>query len=252
MPTEHGAWAFLAEPLLLGLIVAPSLAGVLIVLAALTAFVARQPLRLFVSDMRRGQRYPRTALAQRLFVWLAILGALALTGAVILSRGPAFIVLALAAPFAAVALAFDVRLRARHVAAELCAALALAATATAMAFARGWDVWPAMALWGVLAARAAPTVLYVRARLRLERGEPAGIAVALAAHAAALAWAAWLASEGLIPWLGVAAIGLLAARAAYGLSPRRPRLTTPQLGVSELVFGLITVLAVGLGVVLRD
>jgi hypothetical protein len=40
---------------------------------------------------------------------------------------------------------------------------------------------------------------------------------------------------------------LLAARAVHGLSPLRPRWRAVQLGVSEVVFGLATVLAVAVG-----
>jgi hypothetical protein len=43
------------------------------------------------------------------------------------------------------------------------------------------------------------------------------------------------------------AAGLLALRAASGLSPWRPRVSVPRLGVSEIVFGAVTVLVVALG-----
>jgi len=106
---------------------------------------------------------------------------------------------------------------------------------------------PAFALWGVTAARGVPAIAYVRARLRLDKGSPAQAAAAVALHLLAAAGVAALAAAGLVPWLAVAALALLAARAAYGLSPRRPRLTVLQLGLSEIGFGLLTVLSVWLG-----
>jgi hypothetical protein len=60
LPVEHGGWAFLGAPILLGLWVAPSITGVWLGLAALGAFLSRQPLKLTLGDRRRGKRYPRT------------------------------------------------------------------------------------------------------------------------------------------------------------------------------------------------
>ncbi len=251
VPAEHGGWAFLAEPIVLGLLVACSTAGLLLAAAAVSAFLARQPLRLFLSDRRRSRRYARTVVAERAFAACAVTGALALAGAVLLARGPALLALGLAAPLAASALALDLARRSRELAAELAAALALAAVAPAIALAGGRAVGPALGLWLILAARIVPSVLYVRARLRMERGEPAAIAPALVAHAVALAGALSLASRGLMPWLGAGAIALLGLRAVYGLSRLRPWLTTRQLGVSEVVFGALAVLAIAAGVAFR-
>ena len=251
VPSEHGSWAFLGEPLLLGLLVAPSPSGFLVALAATAGFLARRPLRIVIADRRAGGCFPRTPVAERALAGLALLGAAALAGAVLLARGPVLTALGCAAPFGAVALALDLARRARAAAAEVAAALALGAAAAAIALAAGWAAAPAFALWGVMAARGVPAIAYVRARLRLDKGTPAKAAAAVALHLLAAAGVAALAAAGLVPWLTVAALVLLAARAAYGLSPRRPRGTTLQLGVGEILFGLTTVLSVWLGRVSR-
>ena len=67
LPAEHGGWGFLVEPVVLGLVLAPSGEGVCLGLAALAGFLARHPLRLLLTDRRKGVRYPRTALAERVF-----------------------------------------------------------------------------------------------------------------------------------------------------------------------------------------
>jgi hypothetical protein len=46
LPTEHGGWSLLAAPILLGLRLAPSAADAWLSLAALGAFLTRQPLEL--------------------------------------------------------------------------------------------------------------------------------------------------------------------------------------------------------------
>jgi hypothetical protein len=247
LPTEHGGWSFLGEPILLGLLVAPSWSGTLVALAAVAAFMARQPLRLFVSDRQRGKTYPRTLLAERAFAVLALVAAGALAGALALAHGPLHRAVLMAAPLGAAALAFDLGKRSREAAGELSGALALGAVAAAIALGGGWPLEPALALWGVLAARAVPTILFVRARLRLEKGQPAGIRDALWAHVVAIVWVALLAAWRLAPENAVWAMVMLAGRAVWGLSPARPRLKTWQLGVTEIVFGVIVVLAIAFG-----
>ncbi|MCB0162365.1 MAG: YwiC-like family protein, partial [Caldilineaceae bacterium] len=54
LPTEHGGWGFLLEPLLLGRLVAPSAAGLLLLVATVAAFLLRQPLKIVLVDRRRG------------------------------------------------------------------------------------------------------------------------------------------------------------------------------------------------------
>lgn len=246
LPAEHGGWAFLGEPILLGLAVAPSWAGGLVALAAVAGFLARPPLRLLLGDRRRGRRYPRTALAERAFVALALLGASALAGALALARGPVPLALAAAAPLATAALALDLGRRSREAVSESLAALALGGVAAAIVLGAGRPPRIAFALWALLALRALPAIAYVRARLRLDRGEPANPALALGLHVAAgaagLALAPGLFAAGPLAW----AFGLLAARAAFGLSPRRPRWRTAWLGVSEVVAGAAFVVLVAL------
>uniref|UniRef100_A0A832IA64 Prenyltransferase n=1 Tax=Eiseniibacteriota bacterium TaxID=2212470 RepID=A0A832IA64_UNCEI len=245
-PAEHGGWSLLAEPLALGLVAAPSPAGALVAAAAACGFLARQPLRFALGDRRRGRRYPRTAAAERALAALSLLGALALAGAWALARGPLPVAVALAAPLAAAALALDLGGRSREAAAESLAALALGGAAPAVALAAGWPLPHALALWAVAAARGVPTVLFVRARLRLDRGEAAARFWPLAAAALAAAVMAALAARGLLTAAAAWAMAALAARAAWGLSPARPRWSTARLGATEAALGGLLALGVGL------
>jgi len=49
IPSEHGGWGLTLEPALLGLLVAPTLAGLASAGAALLAFVARTPIKIVSS-----------------------------------------------------------------------------------------------------------------------------------------------------------------------------------------------------------
>ncbi|MCS7003288.1 MAG: YwiC-like family protein, partial [Dehalococcoidia bacterium] len=65
LPSEHGGWSFLLEPILLGLAVAPSWLGALLGVSALGAFLTHQPLKTAIKDRLKGRRPPRAIWAER-------------------------------------------------------------------------------------------------------------------------------------------------------------------------------------------
>src|SRR3954464_10005908 len=77
LPVEHGAWGFLFEPLLAGLLLAPSLSSLSLTLFVVGAFLARQPLKFVIGDLRKKKRLPRTEVALR---FTAIFGGISLLG----------------------------------------------------------------------------------------------------------------------------------------------------------------------------
>ncbi len=247
LPVEHGGWGLLAEPVALGLVMAPSTAGVLLGLAALAAFLARHPLRLVLLDRRKRARYPRTAWAERFLAGYAGVALLLLATAFALSPRPFWPALAAAAPIGLVALAFDVLGRSREAAAEAAGATALSASTTAIALAGGAPAGLAWGAWLLLALRAVTSVLYVRARIRLDRGLAADPRSVLAGHLTALAAAAGLAASARAPWLASAAFLVLLARALWGLSPWRGRVRPQALGYQELGYGLLTLVLLAVG-----
>jgi hypothetical protein len=244
---EHGGWGLLVEPVLLGLVLAPSTAGVCLALAALAGFLARHPLRLWLLDRRKHARYPRTAVAERFFAVYALLALVLLATGFVLARASFWPALAVALPVGLVPLAFDAVGRSREVLAETAGAVALGASATAIALAGGAPAGLAWAAWALMALRAVTSVLYVRARIRLDRGLAAGPRVVLAGHAAALAVGAALASAGWAPWLAPAVFFILLSRAAWGLSSWRRPVRPKTLGFQELGYGILTLLLLAVG-----
>ncbi len=247
LPAEHGSWGFTLEPIFLGLLVAPSLAGTYLALAIFAAFLTRQPLRVALVDRRRGQRLERTALAERvglIYVTIAVLG----FAATVWSAGLIpFLPLALATPALAIFLHHDLQRRGRDLLPEVAGPVAMASVASSIALAGGWALPAALALWFVLAARAVPAVLYVRSRIRMARGVEPQTGLALAAHVVGLVLVAVLVWVELLPALAIAAFVILLLRALYCLSPYCPTLTPRTIGFSELGLGVLTVLLVVAG-----
>jgi hypothetical protein len=245
LPPEHGSWSLVLEPLVLALAVAPSWAGLLLALAAFTAFLAYRPLKLAVGDHRRGKRYPRTLVAQR-FALIFGAAALAAVSALLLLTGPRPLMpLLAAAPLAALFVLYDLR-PGRALEAEITAPAAFGAVAAAIPLAAGWGTAESFALWAVAVGRAIPSVLYVRERLALGRGESIQPGAVLAIHLLALASVLLLAGVELLPLLSPLAFFLLALRSWWGLSRFRRPAPAKRIGILEIVWGAVTVLMVAL------
>jgi hypothetical protein len=246
LPVEHGGWGMLGEPLLLGLLVAPSWAGLGVGLASLGAFLAHHPLKLALADWRRRSARTRTAVA---LSFVILYGSAAAVGVAMARSGQQgwWLPLAAAAPLALAQLAYGARLQGRQLLPELLGSVALGSVVAAEMRAGGRAFGPSLAAWAVLAAKAVGAILYVRARLRCDRGLAPDRAVPVASHAGALLMGMALAGAGYTPWLVVPAFALLLARAAYGLS-RFHRQVRPQVvGIHELLYGFSFVLIVAVG-----
>jgi hypothetical protein len=250
LPAEKGSWSLVSEPILLGLLVAPSWAGAALAVGAFALFLCNRPLKVTLADRRRGRSYERTALAWR---YLAIYGGVALAGlagGLALAGWRPFAPLLAAAPLLALFMVYDQR-PGRFWQAELVAPVAFAAIVSAMALADGWAWLPALGLWGFMIARAVPAVLFIRSRLRLDKGRPAApgesFAAVMLAHGLAIAGVVVLTWLGRLPWPAVVAAVMLLARAVWGLSPWRWRSSVVALGFLETGFGILAVVLVAVG-----
>lgn len=229
LPAEHGGWGFLFEPMLLGLLVAPSWSGVLVGAAALFAFLARHPLKLALQDVTRGRSYPRTRYCRALAAVYLFGGALSLTSAVMMSGARVLIPLALVVPLALTQVLYDAHRRERELLPELSGAAAMASIAAAVAIAGAMRIVPAFGLAGIIVARTLPSILYVRAMLGRMPAWPS-----IALHVTAIACVALFAGP-----YAIAAMVVLLLRATWGLSHEPPRAQT--IGWREIVFGALTV-----------
>jgi YwiC-like protein len=247
LPVEHGAWSFLLEPVILGLSLAPSLAGLSLGIAALAGFLVRHPLRLVALDRGKGARHARTGLAQR-FAFSYAAAAFLFASAAFVSAERGFILPILtAAPLALGALLLDLRGRGRDLAAEIAGSVALGASATAIVMAGGGSHRAAWMAWLFLALRSVTAIVYVRARLARERGGVSPVFGVMALHVVVIFVVAGLTLPGLAPVAAVAAFAILLLRAAHGLL-LPPKGVRPQVvGISEVVFGLITLALLWVG-----
>lgn len=247
LPVEHGGWSLLLEPIVLGLILAPTVPGLFVSFAATGAFLARHPFKLAVRDWRRKLHSPRTVMAERfaiLYVFIAIFG---LTFAIKTGGTALLFPLLLATPSVILQLFYDATARSRALIPELAGSISTGAVATAIAISGGWPHPAAFGLWVILAARALPTILYVRARLQLlhrKQASPSGVIVV---HLLAVLVLIALATVRLVPYAAVLAILILCLRASVGFSKFDRQVTAKKLGMREVAFGAMTIFLVTFG-----
>lgn len=238
LPKEHGSWFLALEPVALGLLVAPTAAGTALAVAAISGFLLRRPLKILLRepDSERWQAARASVLALALFAVFGLLLAAKMGG--VAKLWPLL-------PAAIAGLVFvwcDSRNEAREGAAETAGALAFGLLPAAFGALAGWSAPASLALAAVMLVRSVPTVLTVRANLRLKKGQAVSILPALLAAGVGLALAGWLVSLRLAPWTAAFFAAVFAARTIWLLC-RRPRLSARTIGMAEATLGGLMVLA---------
>jgi hypothetical protein len=246
VPSEHGGWGLTLEPALLGLLVAPSLAGGALAVAAFLAFVVRTPLKVVLVDRRRQRKLERDHFARQVLVAeLAVL--LAMVAITTADAGLDWVLpFAVALPLFATELWFDSRSRSRRLVPELCGAIGICAVAASIALAGGESAALAIALWCVLAARAVASVPFARTQvLRLRTTPPSPRTSDLAQLAGVVLAAVAVAIDEAVLLGAVAVVLVTLVQFAWSRGPARPAKT---VGFAQLGFGLAVVFATAIGV----
>jgi hypothetical protein len=245
VPSEHGGWGLTLEPALLGLLVAPSVAGGALAVAAFVAFLVRTPLKVALVDRHRHRELERDRLARRV-VAIELAALVLLVGLALARAGTDWIVpLLVALPLFGFELWFDARSRSRRLLPELCGAIGIAAIAAAIAVAGDASVSLSVALWLVLAARVTASVPFARVQvLRLRMVAPSD-RVSDAAQLGGLVIAALAVAVDSAVTAGAIAVAILVVlQYAWSRGPAHPAVV---VGVSQLVLGLLVVVVTAIG-----
>ncbi len=238
LPTEHGGWGFLFEPLILAMIAAPSWCGVLLCAAAICAFLTRQPLKLALQDALKRRVYPRTRWCTMFAISYGTAAFVALAAAIVFGGWRIAIPYAVVAPLAIVNLVYDARNKSRELLPEITGPIAMASSAAAIAIAGGLSLRVAFVLMTLVILRGLPAVIYVRTLLVRAHGRTASNIAPLAMHVAAMMIAAILGH-----FVAVFMLTALLVRALYGLTHPVP--PAKKIGWREMGFGAVYAIACG-------
>jgi len=246
IPSEHGGWGLTLEPGLLGLLVAPSIAGGALAIAAFLAFLARTPLKVLLVDRHRHRELERDRLARRVLAVEIVVLATMIVVAFARAGAEWVVPFALALPLFAVELWFDSRSRGRYLTPELCGAIGISSVAASIALAGGEGYALSFALWFVLAARAAASVPFARVQVQRLHGHPPPPRISDVAQLAGVVLAALAVAVDDAVLVGALAVLVIAAvQFAWSRGPARPAVA---VGVAQLGFGLFVVVATAIGV----
>lgn len=244
LPSEHGSWGIVLEPLVAAAAIAPSAAAPFIVLAVLGLFLLRQPLKFLILE----KTSPRplgawgTALLFAAIYGMAAAAGVAFTAYLVpLTTLSPFLLLL---PVGVLQICSDVTGQQRRLLPELAGPVAISGSAAVLVLAAGGPMWEAVSLWLLFVLRSVPSVLYVRERLRLEKGKEYAELMPSILHAAAISIFMALAVADLTPFLPVVVFLLLFVRSANGLSIERKRMKAMQIGIREVIYGALLVAAV--------
>ena len=238
LPKEHGSWFLALEPVAFGLLVAPTAAGAALAVAAVSGFLLRRPLKLFAREKDRD----RWKTARASVFALAIIAVLGLLLAAKIGGVEKLWPLLPAALAGLVFVWCDSRNEAREGVAEAAGTVAFGLLPAAFGALANWSGPASLALAAVMLVRSVPTVLTVRANLRIKKGQAISILPALLAAGVGLAVCAWLVSIRLAPWTAVLFAAILATRTVWLLC-WRPRLAAGTIGMVEATLGGLMVLA---------
>lgn len=246
LPTEHGSWGFLFEPIVAALAIAFSIVGLWIALMVVGAFLARRPLQVFLSQ-RRAPACEMRAAAIKFVALFSVVAATGLTGAFWTSRLFVLIPLILALPVATFQLYTESTKRGRQLVAELSGAVVMSTSAASIILADGASWHFAAAVWSFFVARFVPSIIYIRNRLNLEKGRSSSMLLPAILHIAALIAVSMLAFASYLPRLIILAFVLLLARSIWRLSRYRKRVKAMKIGVWEVIYGFVTVASLVVG-----
>lgn len=236
LPVEHGGWGLIGAPILLGLIVSPSARGALIACAALLLFLSRQPLKIAAKDIVRKKRYPRTSWAGGFALAEIGLGVVLLAVAY---SPPLLLPLALLAVLSAAQFVLETFGKGRAILPELVGSAAAAVFVTLITLAGGTEPRLAWLFAAALTLHAWLAVVYVTRRLNHHENT---WAVALSAGTALiLATLVW--SRNGMGWPLTVGFAVLAGRALWGTSKLQTKRRAQIVGVQEVGYTLMLVVA---------
>jgi hypothetical protein len=247
LPNEHGSWGFLFEPLLAGLLIAPSFSALWISLLVIGAFLTRQPLKILLSDLIAKRRLQQTVDSFKFVMLFGVVFIIGLGGSLFSAQSSVFLPFLLVLPLGIFQIYCDVFKKSRQLIPEITGAIAISSTIAVTALAGGLSASIAYSLWIVFVARLIPSIHYVRNRLRLEKSKEFSKFNVIFSHIISLGIVILLSFNNLIPKLPLIMFIVLLIRAIWGLSPYRKKVKAMKIGIGEVIYGTLTAVSVVLG-----
>lgn len=247
LPAEHGSWGLTLEPIALGLLVAPTIPGAFLGLSLFLAFLCYQPGRTLWRERRRRRKSNRAAVAQRFLITLGLASLVSALIVLVTAGWQPFIPPLILTPLIGIYLFYDLEGQTRSWQGEISGAIVFSSAAAGIALAGGWNYPEALCLMGAITARSVPSIMYIRSRIRLDRGKATKTSGAIAAHIIAFLLICLMVGLNYLPVLSLLPFAVLLLRSIIGLSRFRRPINIKTIGFIEIGLGILTVSCIALG-----
>ncbi len=243
-PREHGSWGFLLEPLFLSLLVASSKNGLLLALATFVIFLNHQPVRILLNE--KDSKKIKSSAIVFFLIYFLVIGVLL----ILISKETTFELLI---PFSiSIVIMFgylllEMKNYGRNLFAEFIAPIAITFVSLNIVLLDGWEFEKIFAFGIVLLSRAIPTLLYVRKKVKIIKGQNSKSVWLRVSELFFLILIIFLAFNNLVPFLSIFAVLLLIGRSVIGLLPKNKIEKIKKLGMKEFGFGILFVIINAIG-----
>lgn len=244
LPTEHGSWGFVLEPLILALLVAYSFPGLMLAVCAFFMFLSYQPLRILFKRKNNKELKKYSSIIFGLYILFAtVLFLITFSQVKIITLLPVGISLLLMSLY----LINLYKQKNRELFSELSAPVSISILTLSILLFKGWQIEYVIAFLIVLLARSIPTTFYVHTKLQMFKKKEFKNTLPIISVYIFTGILLWASMFGLTPFLTFAASLMLLIRAHMGIFYTKENFKVVNFGIMEFVYGGLFVIISALG-----
>jgi len=234
LPREHGSWAYVLEPVLLGLLTAFSIEGLCLGIGSFFIFLSHQPVRSFFDE-----KGPARRTAAYFILGYGAAGTLLVSFFLINTNTAVWLPFFAAVLLMSIYLVLDLTGHGKEFYVRFLAPFSISLSAMSIVMSAGWNWEKAVMISVIVNLRFIPTAYYIRAKLRQSGNETFVRRTTPGVHLVSVLAAVYLVYLNMLPVLVSAGVIILAVRAFYGLYFDKKKVIPKHLGIKEFAFGLI-------------
>ncbi len=248
LPTEHGSWGFVLEPLILSLLVAYSFPGLILGFCTFFMFLSHQPLKNIL------KRKKQSSYNKASFIVLGIYSLFIVSLFAIVFFQVSIDTLI---PFGAAVVIMMIYITSlylkknRELISELSAPISISLITLSIVLFAEWRLINVLVFFFILLARSIPTTFYVHAKLLMIKKKPAKKLTSILQGILFTLILLLFSILGYSPYLAVFASLLLLIRAYWGLYVSKEKVKVKVFGIWEFIYGGLFVLIVAAGYILN-
>ena len=244
LPTEHGSWGFVLEPLLLALLVAYSLPGLMLSLCAFFMFLSYQPLRILFKKKNNNELNKYALIVFSVYVFLAaVFFFITFSQSELIALTP----FVLSVIIMLIYLIMLYRQKNRELISELSASFSISILTLSILLFKGWQIKYVIAFLIVLLARSIPTTFYVHTKLQMFKKKEFRNTLPMISTYIFTGILFWTSMLGLTPFLTVAASLMLLVRSHIGIFYIKENFKVVNFGIMEFVYGGLFIIITAVG-----